>query len=49
MNINIPALINFDPAGIKKKKKKAPACIFQTCPVLCYMTLYHSLNIQLNY
>ncbi len=44
MNINIPALINFDPAGIK-----APACIFQTCPVLCYMTLYHSLNIQLNY
>lgn len=45
MNINIPALINFEPAGIKK----APACIFQTCPVLCYMTLYHSLNIQLNY
>lgn len=45
MNINIPAFINFEPAGIKK----APTCIFQTCPVLCCMTLYHSLNIQLNY
>ncbi|STU66206.1 Uncharacterised protein [Klebsiella pneumoniae subsp. ozaenae] len=45
MNINIPALINFDPAGIKKS-----TCMYiQTCPVLCYMTLYHSLNIQLNY